>query len=38
MSNKTITDNFKGQVFYLGIDTHKSNWKVNIRTSIAIPI
>ena len=29
---KTKSPDFSGQVFYVGIDTHKSNWKVSIRT------
>jgi transposase len=30
---KTKTLNFANQVFYIGIDTHKTNWKVSIRTN-----
>jgi transposase len=29
---KTKSPDFSGQVLYVGIDTHKSNWKVSIRT------
>jgi len=33
MSVKTKALSFAGQTFYLGIDTHKSNWKVVIRSN-----
>jgi transposase len=32
MSLKIKSLDFNGQVLYVGIDTHKSNWKVSIRT------
>lgn len=32
MSLKIKSPDFNGQVLYVGIDTHKSNWKVSIRT------
>jgi transposase len=32
MSLKTTLPDFKGQVFHVGLDTHKSNWKVTVRT------
>lgn len=32
MHNNTTCSDFSGQHFYIGIDTHKSNWKVTIRT------
>lgn len=31
MSRKTNMLDFEGQVFNIGIDTHKSNWKVTVR-------
>jgi hypothetical protein len=32
MHLKTISPDFAKQVFHVGIDTHKSNWRVSIRT------
>jgi transposase len=32
MSVNTKCADFKGEDFYVGIDTHKSNWKVTVRT------
>lgn len=32
MPIKTTTPDFSGQALYVGIDTHKANWKVSIRT------
>jgi transposase len=32
MSLKTTLPDFKGQPFHVGIDTHKSNWKITIRS------
>lgn len=32
MSLKTTLPDFKGQIFYVGLDTHKSNWKITIST------
>jgi transposase len=29
---KTTSPDFKGQLFHVGLDTHKTNWKVTIRT------
>ena len=31
MLRKIERPNFAGQVLFVGIDTHKSNWKVSIR-------
>jgi transposase len=32
MSLKTTSPDFNGQALYVGIDTHKANWKISIRT------
>lgn len=32
MPLKTKSPDFKGQTLYVGIDSHKSNWKISIRT------
>jgi transposase len=32
MSVNTKCADFKGEDFFVGIDTHKSNWKVTVRT------
>lgn len=34
MKLNTICPDFKGQEFSIGIDTHKSNWKVTVRSGI----
>ena len=33
MSKENTTCNFENQIFYTGIDVHKSNWSVSIRTN-----
>jgi transposase len=33
MSFKTTSPDFKGQIFHVGLDTHKTNWKVTIRSN-----
>ncbi len=32
MSTETKQIDFKGQIFFIGIDVHKKNWAVTIRT------
>jgi transposase len=32
MSLKVVSPDFQRQVFYIGLDTHNTNWKVSIRT------
>lgn len=36
MPLKTKTLNFAGQVFYVGIDVHKKNWKVKVRSNYSV--
>ena len=36
MPLKTKTLNFKGQVFHVGIDVHKKNWKVKVRSNHSV--
>jgi hypothetical protein len=33
---KTKTLNFEGQVFHVGIDVHKKNWKVKVRSNHSV--
>jgi transposase len=36
MPLKTKTLNFEGQVFHVGIDVHKKNWKVKVRSNHSV--
>ena len=36
MRLKTKTLNFAGQVFCVGIDVHKKNWKVKVRSNHSV--